>query len=273
MELFDGRKSAEKIEDQLRTTLQELGSIVNKELLIVQVGDNEASTKYVELKLKLATKLGIKTKYLHLSAEKTVEEVKSQVLTSFISTNTGGGIVQLPLPNEEFQSLLELIPRHKDIDLLSPKSQEIFYSGNFERLPPVIRSTKYFVDSIGLDMKGLKIIIVGEGFLVGKPLAFYFKSKGADVVVETDYHKGKYLDCQLLILSAGIPNLVAAADIKNGCHVIDFGSSVVDGRTVGDLDMSGNFEHLGFVSPSPGGMGPLVVRFLMLNFIDAVLAE
>ena len=162
---------------------------------------------------------------------------------------------------------MSLIPREKDIDLLSPESQLSYYSGDFSKLPPVVHATDYFIKENHLKTEGMRVIVLGHGFLVGKPVAHYLRHVGAQVEVIEDYKRQKPLSCQLLVLSAGLPNLVDGGDISKGTHVIDFGSSVVGGRTVGDLDMNTKLDHLGVISPSPRGMGPLVVRFLVGNFL------
>jgi len=114
----------------------------------------------------------------------------------------------------------------------------------------------------------LKAVVIGEGYLVGKPAAQYLKSKNYQVTVINDYQTGQKIDADLLVLSAGIPNLVRGEDISEGCDVVDFGSSVVYGKTVGDLAQESSLEHLGLVSMSPGGVGPLVVRYLIMNFLS-----
>ena len=115
-------------------------------------------------------------------------------------------------------------------------------------------------------MKSLKSVVVGNGELVGKPISFFLNKNGADVNVLTDYDGAGKLNCRLLVLCAGSPLLVKGDNISVGCDVVDFGSSVVEGKCVGDLDMNSNLEHLGCISKSPGGMGPLVVRYLLLNW-------
>jgi methylenetetrahydrofolate dehydrogenase (NADP+)/methenyltetrahydrofolate cyclohydrolase len=87
------------------------------------------------------------------------------------------------------------------------------------------------------------------------------------VRVLDDYSTGNKLDCDLLIVGVGAPNLVNGQDIKEGCSVVDFGSTIVDRKTLGSLNYDSELGHLGLISPSPGGMGPLVIRFLIMNFL------
>lgn len=269
MLLFDGNAHARTLDTQLINHINDLkkvGSSIST-LAIIQVGDNESSKKYINLKLKLCEKVGVPVILHQFQTDESDFDISSKVKSIFNDHNIGGGIIQLPLPRLSLYSLLDLIPSNKDIDLLSSTSQSQFYEKNFAKLSPVIRAAQFFISQNQLVLEKLKVFVVGEGNLVGKPLAHYLKSFGASVTTILNYERGMSLDCQLLILSAGVPNLVTGADIKADCHVIDFGSAVVAGKVVGDFDISSPTEHLGTLSASPGGMGPLVVRFLLMNHL------
>lgn len=268
MTLFDGKKAAIKLELDMQNLIKRGESHV---LAIVQIGDNPVSYKYIQIKTKLCDKLGLKCVLYELDENLPDEQILQKVKSIYEDPKVGGGIIQLPLPRESLQTVLSLITVKKDIDMLSPVSQEIYYSGDFSRLPPVIRSLDYFIKVNELDVEGMKTAVLGLGYLVGRPSAFYLKKLGAHVDVIEDYKKHKSLNYQLVVLSAGVPSLVDATDIQSGCHVVDFGSSIVNGKTMGDLDMTSSTSHLGIVSASPGGMGPLVVRCLVSNFLEALL--
>ena len=269
MTFFDGRFHASLLEQKIKNYLEIKGSS-DSVLAIVQVGDNPSSEKYISLKQKLCDRLGIACEVLNIPQNTPDSDVYEQVKTLFAREKVTGGIVQLPLPKKALESVLSVIPMEKDIDLISPLSLEKFYAGDFTKLSPVVRSFEYFLSENKILLKDLKVAVVGNGYLVGKPIAHYLVKSGAVVSVTDSYERGTKLDCDLLVLSAGVANLVLPSDIPTGCSVVDFGSSVMDGKTVGDLDMGGgedSLSHLGIVSPSPGGMGPLVVRFLVMNFL------
>jgi methylenetetrahydrofolate dehydrogenase (NADP+)/methenyltetrahydrofolate cyclohydrolase len=176
-------------------------------------------------------------------------------------------VVQLPLPLQRLYSLLTKIPYEKDADVLSEGTKRKFYSGDFSRVPPVVRSCEYFLDSNDIEIDGKNVFLIGFGELLGKPLGFYLENRGANITWTENYRTGDKIATDLIVCSTGRPNLVNGQDISAGCHVIDFGSSIVDGKTVGDLSLESELKHLGIVSPSPGGMGPLVVRFLLMNHV------
>lgn len=216
-----------------------------------------------------------------------------QKICGICKTLHKGVIVQIPLPRPGLQNVLNIIPVSKDVDLLSNKSQKKFYSGDFTRLSPVVRAFEYFLISNHLDVKSKKCDIIGNGFLVGRLISAFLLQRGAKVrildkaanerrinyehvsnfnfekpnIVKEPYSKGKKLNSQFVVLSAGVPNLVDGSDISEGANVLDFGSNLLNGRYVGDLDMNSKLDHLSIISPSPGGMGPPVLGFLIVNLL------
>lgn len=265
MEQFDGRKEAKFLEKKIGERVKNTGKI--KQLLIVLVGNDEVSKKYIALKTSLCNKFGIPRRVEHLSTELPDDKIELKCSELFHSNEFGSVIVQLPLPRESLDVLLDEIPVEKDIDLLSTKKRSKYFENEISFKPPVVRACEYFIDSIRIDMDGKKSTVVGGGYLVGKPMSVYLENLGSAVEVIETYKRGKQIEGDLVILSAGIPNLVDGGDISQGAHVVDFGSSFIRGEVKGDLDMSTTLDHLGVISPSPGGMGPLVVRFLIMNHL------
>ncbi|NMB69629.1 bifunctional 5,10-methylenetetrahydrofolate dehydrogenase/5,10-methenyltetrahydrofolate cyclohydrolase [candidate division WWE3 bacterium] len=267
MIVFDGRYHAQKLEETISEAVKAGAAAPYVYLVIIQVGDNVASEKYINLKLKLCEKVGVRTKLIKIHTNLSDTEILLQIQQVIDSPETGGCIIQMPLPRLSLNSALDLIPLSKDLDMLSSKSMFQFTSGNYQKMPPVVRSVDYFLKTNGIDLQGKSATVVGYGQVVGKPVAHFLSSLGAKVNVLDNYKTGVPLTSDLLILSAGVPNLVNGEDISSGCAVIDFGSSIVEGKTVGDLNMHSALGHLSNISPSPGGMGPLVVRFLVMNFL------
>ncbi len=265
MNFYDPKNQVEKLENEISNFLSLNKSV--GELAIVMVGKNEASQKFTLLKQKLCLKLGITAVIYYIEEALEDEKIASQINEIFEKPETAGGIIQLPLPRPSLKSILNLIPFNKDIDLLSSKSLDQFYSGNFTKLSPVVRATQDFMLQNRINYENQRITLIGRGDLVGRPLEWFFTSKGAKTKVVDDYKTGQKLECGILVLSAGVPNLVSGEDISTNAFVIDFGSTVVENKTIGDLNLNSQLEHLGCVSPSPGGMGPLVVRYLLKNFL------
>lgn len=266
MKQFDGKEHAKKLEKQISDFLKH--NVVEGELAIIQIGGNKSSEKYTAIKKKVCDRLGIACRVYKLNKEKLDLEYMVQATHIIYSPSVKSVIIQLPLPTKRLESLLTKIPRDKDVDVLSEGAKKKFYSGDFSIMPPVVRAVEYFIYSNKIDVNDKNITMVGYGDLVGKPVGFFLEKQGSKVkIVEENYSPGVLMDSDLVILAAGVSNLVKGEDIKSNCDVIDFGSSIADGKFVGDLDLSSKLSHLGNVSPSPGGMGPLVVRFLIMNHL------
>lgn len=270
MQLFHGKEAALNIDEQIKNRVRQFRSGKTSTLLIVQIGEHEEASKYVKLKLSLAEKLGIKAEHVLIDSKLSDKKVFEQVKALFKDKKYSGGLIQLPLPRASLTPVLALIPVEKDIDLLSPESQKAFYKGDFTKLPPIIKALDYFITNNRVNLYGERAVVIGPGFLVGKPIAHYLKKRGSEVTLVTKYVRGEKYNCHLAVLSSGTPALVSGADFTKGCHVADFGSAVIAGRTVGDLDLKTPLSHLAMVSPSPGGMGPLTIRFLIMNFLNTL---
>jgi len=264
--LFDGRAHAKQLEKQIADYVNSHQPLPGS-LFIIQIGDNAASEKYINLKIKLCNRTGIPVIHHKISPDQPDEDILKEISLLLNSETCVGSIIQMPLPRLSLNSALDLIPINKDIDMLSSKCMDQFMGGNFEKLPPVVRAVEYFIKDSGIDLQDKSVTVIGYGQIVGKPVTNFMKSLGAKVTVLDNYKTGEDLDSDLTILSAGVPNLVNGENLKSGSAVIDFGSSVVEDKTIGDLNMQSCLNHLSFVSPSPGGMGPLVVRFLAMNFL------
>lgn len=267
MKLFDSKTQSEILEKNISEALDK-GNGAGKVLSIVQVGNNESSNKFIDLKVKLCEKYGILCEVTKIDEKKNDNDIFKIVEDIFSNDRVAGGIVQLPLPRKSLYKLLDLIPVEKDIDVISTEGKKRFYSGDFSRLPPIVRAFQNFIDSCEIKLSCSQSVIVGEGDLVGKPIYYYLTKKGSDVKIISNYDGDEKIDCDVLVLSAGVPNLVRGENISDDCNVVDFGSSVLDGKCIGDLDMSSSLDYLGYISKSPGGMGPLVVRYLLLNFLN-----
>ena len=265
MTLFDGKQEAKKLDVFIAEKVKESSSL--GKLIIIQIGNNEVSEKYVELKLKVCSRLGISADYVFLHDSMKDEEIHASVEEIVNDESTQSAIIQLPLPRQSLKNILNIIPPDKDIDILSSTNQFRYYSNKLCWDPLVVRALNYFLETNDIDVRNREICIIGNGFLVGRPISHYVNLKKGIVTVIDNYVHGNFLNYQTIILSAGVCKLVNATDIVSGAVVIDFGSSMLNGKVTGDLDLKSNMSHLKIVSPSPGGMGPLVIRFLILNHL------
>lgn len=275
MILFNGREEALKLDQKIRETLVQNPSLGGRyhRLCIIMIGGDPSSKKYVDLKKKLCDELGIIADVVMLDEALPDREITKRVGDLCNDDRIGGVVIQLPLPRSSLNPLLNQIPEEKDVDRISPENVRKLYendfskSNNFLKFSPVIRAFKYYLDWSNINPKNLKTTILGKGFLVGEPLGHFLLQQGAKVQFILDYKANQALNCHLLVLSAGSPELVKGECISKMCNVVDFGSSVINNKTIGDLDLKSAIGHLGVISLSPGGMGPLVTRFLLMNFL------
>lgn len=263
--IFDGRAEAHKLDEKIRLEIAKKAP--QKRLCIIMVGEDEPSLKYVSMKRKLCEGFDIPVEVSFIDEKLSDEEITHKVKSLCNDSGVGGVIIQLPLPRPSLDSLLSLIPVEKDVDLISPASSKKFYSNDFSKLSPVVRAFKLYMDHFQINPKNLVVTIIGKGVLVGEPLGHYLLQQGAKVQYALDYKTGQALNCQLLVSSAGSPCLVRGESLPKDCNVVDFGSAVLNSITIGDFDLKTTISHLGNISPSPGGMGPLVTRFLVMNFL------
>jgi methylenetetrahydrofolate dehydrogenase (NADP+)/methenyltetrahydrofolate cyclohydrolase len=265
MKLFSGDDHAKILEQQIKDYIEIKPAFGS--LAIVQIGENDGSKVYANLKKKFCDQMGISVEVITIDENLPDSDIIHTVQEIFSRSSLSGGIIQLPLPRESLSPVLGVIPLEKDIDLLSPESKRRFYAGEFDKLSPAVRSFDYFLTQAQIDLDGLLVGVLGYSELVGKPIAHYASFLGADAEVIGYYEKKKALDYQLIVTSAGVSHLLDPADLANDCSVVDFGFSRLGGKTVGDLDMTKDLSHLDVICPSPGGMEPLVVRFLIMNFL------
>lgn len=269
MKIFDGRKAAKKLEQRISQFTEK--NTITKELAIVQIGSDEASNKYIGLKKKICEKYNIPVRHVQLDATLPKDLCLIEIGKLNMNENISSIIIQLPLPNSELNDILNMVALEKDIDFLSIGSRSIFFDTNtFDMLPPVVNAVKYFIDSNGISLKNKNVVVIGEGFLVGKPVGHFLQNYYNSNVIYYDKEddvSNMNVKADLVVLSAGVPNLMSGENFSRKTNIIDYGSSVVDNKTTGDLNMNSKINHLGHISPSPGGMGPLVVRFLILNHL------
>jgi len=274
VKLFDGKSQAQKVEDEIKNLLVNISDLDKSSIAFIQIGEDLSSEKFVQIKAGLCEKLGIKN-YVFKIDEKSKSDIEifDEVRKIFDRKDITGGIIQLPVPGESLHKVLDFIPLEKDVDVISTEGKKAFYNGDFSVLPPVVGSLNNFIQENNINLKDLNVVVVGDGELVGKPVSFFLSKNGSNVSTICDYNGESKINCDLLVLCAGVSNLVKGENISNNSDVVDFGSSVVDNKCVGDLDLNSKLEHLNCVSKSPGGMGPLVVRYLLLNWVKATLEK
>ena len=238
-------------------------------------GDDPASLNFLKQKAKAAADLGIDFRLYQLSPDLSGDELRRQIGKLAGAKACGGFLVQLPLPegvNPHY--VLNAIPKNKDVDLLSEGALGAFYTGRHDLLPPSVATVKELLSFRELDLRKLDVVLLGAGFLVGKPVGFWLENKVAALTVidsRSPQLRSRLKEADVVVSGAGVPNLITPGDLKDGALVIDFGWNRVDGKIMGDFNPSAGLGTSPATpdvtyTPTPGGTGPILVAKLFENF-------
>ncbi|MDP3093175.1 MAG: bifunctional 5,10-methylenetetrahydrofolate dehydrogenase/5,10-methenyltetrahydrofolate cyclohydrolase [bacterium] len=268
--ILDGKKLSERI---LLAVAQEIKNRKLKlKLAVVFVGEDKVGKTYLRKKREACEKAGIGFQALGFPGNISKAEFKKEIEKIVRDRANSGVVIQLPLPFDRAttQSFLNLIPPAKDPDCLGEKRLEKFSKGSNQVLPPVVAAIAKFFKEYKIRAKGKNAVVVGQGRLVGLPVSIWLKQQGAKVVVcdrKTKNIAGKLKKADIIISGAGSPRLIKGSMVKRGATVVDCGTSVESGRTCGDVDFKSVSKKAGFISPVPGGVGPLAVACLLENLV------
>lgn len=271
MKIIDGKMLAQQIRENLRLKIKNLG--LTPCLAVVLVGDNEASQIYVRNKRKAAEEIGMECEVHHLSAESSFEQVADLVQKLNANPKVNGIIVQMPLPQHlNSDKILRLIDERKDVDgfglhnagLLMQNQPSAMIAATPKGVLAMLRST-------GIQLTGKHAVIIGRSNIVGRPLAALLLNQDCTVtVVHTLTQNIAEITKQadILVAACGCPKLVKADWVKDGAVVIDVGINRIDNHLCGDVDFDEVAPKVAFISPVPGGVGPMTIAMLLENTVE-----
>lgn len=254
--LIDGKKLATELKNQLHlvTPIGGLGVIV--------IGNNPASAIYIQHKEKLATELNIPFKKLAISEDEAPDQAKALISQFVNDPQLSGILLQLPLPKPfSADELLKLIPLSKDVDGLIPGSPFISATA---------RAVMHAIQSTGQDLTGKHAVLVGYSRLLGKALVDLLIEAKCTVSITHIYTKDLASITRqgdIVISAVGKPNLITGNMLKDNCIAIDVGITRTEQGIKGDINFSEASEKAAYITPVPGGIGPLTVLFLMANVL------
>lgn len=241
---------------------------------IVQVGEDPASSIYVQRKLKAAQACGIRAVHVHLESSVTFEEVQEVLHRYKVDPSIQGIILQLPLPASlDPWELLSQLPPEKDIDGLHPMNLGLLAQGRAQWVAATPTGIVEILRYYGIPLQGKKVVIIGRGPLVGTPLALLLSRPGYDATVTLCHSRSGSLpsllkEAEILIAAAGVPHLIVAEAIPEGVILIDVGIHRRENQLLGDIHPSA-YEKAQAYTPVPGGVGPLTVAALLENLCRA----
>jgi len=268
--LIDGKKIAEKLNKITAEKVKKLKKCgLSPKIAVILAGDSKPSQIYVAQKERLAKKLGFDFELIKPSAKIFTAGLKQMIVSLQKQKNLCGLIVQLPLPKKiKTDEVLNNLEMDTDIDCLGAQSLGRLYQADRVLEPPTAGAVMEILKTMKIKFPGKEVVIIGAGILIGKPLATILMQERATVTVcnsATKNLKKKCLDADIIVTGAGVRNLVKASMVKKGAIVVDAGFSFVNGKSYGDADVSALNKKGVYVTPTPGGVGPVTVAKLMFN--------
>lgn len=275
--IISGKLLAEEIKQEIAQNIKQKN--IKPVLAVVLVGENEASRIYVNNKKKIAMEVGMECLVHHLPKETREEDVSDIVKMLNDDNNVNGIIVQLPLPREmDSHKIISLISPEKDVDGLGTYNAGLLLMGDKRAITAATpRGVLHMLNSTGVSLQGKNALVIGRSNIVGKPMMSLLLNSDCTVTVA----HSKTLDLQnmckqydIVIVACGVPNLVKKDWIKKGAIVIDVGiNRLPDSKLCGDVDFVGVSEVASYISPVPGGVGPMTVVMLIQNTYEAFLRQ
>lgn len=277
-QLIDGKKVSSDIKEDLKKDIAELKAKgIEPCLAVVLVGENPASKKYVASKEKTCDELGIKSIAHRIPETATQSELMGIINALNNDPKVHGILVQLPLPKGlDEKQVMNAISREKDVDGFGPESLGRLLLDEAGFLPCTPHGAIKMLEAYGIDPSGKHAVVLGRSVIVGKPLAMLLLRKNATVTIchsRTANLKEECLRADILCVAIGKAKFVKGDWIKEGAAIIDIGINVTpEGKIVGDVDFDAARERAGFITPVPGGAGPMTIAMLMFNTVQAAKA-
>lgn len=271
-QIIDGKAVSAKVKEEVRQEIEREGLDIG--LAVVIVGDDPASRVYVNNKKKACEVCGIKSYEYALPAETTEQQLLELVDTLNKDDKVNGILVQLPLPkhlNEE--KVIERISPMKDVDAFHASNVGKIMIGNYAFLPCTPAGCMELIHSTGVDVNGKECVVIGRSNIVGKPMAMLLLHENGTVTICHSRTKNLKEVCRradILIAAVGRAGFVTADMVKDGAIVIDVGiNRNADGKLCGDVAYDEVKEKASFITPVPGGVGPMTIAMLMKNTVMA----
>lgn len=274
--LIDGKALAAQIRGNLAERVLEIRSAgLVPGLAVVIVGDDPASRLYVNMKKKACDELGIYSREHALSASTTQGELLDVIRSLNGDSSIHGILVQLPLPKHlDEQAVIEAIRPGKDVDGLHPQSLGALVAGREGFVPCTPAGIIKLIKSTGAEIQGKNCVMVGRSNIVGKPTALLLLRENGTVTIchsRTVDLPAVCRQADILVAAVGKPALIKRDMVKPGAVVIDVGTNRVDGKLVGDVEFEAVREVAGYITPVPGGVGPMTIAMLIENTVKAAV--
>lgn len=270
MNIIDGRKIKEEILNKLKLEIDALP--FPPIFCDILVGDDSVSASYVRIKGRAAESVGIKFKTVNFKEDVTTEEIIDEIQNLNRVPLMCGIIVQLPLPSHiNTQKVLDAISPTLDVDCLGQSNSSHFYGNEGGVGYPTALACMALIDSLNLDLNDKNIVVLGQGKLVGLPVSHLLKSRNLNITIVNSKTENKneiIKNADLIVSAMGQGKFITGDMLKDDVIIIDAGTSEENGSIVGDVDIDSVENIASFVTPTPGGVGPVTVAMLLENVVN-----
>ncbi len=270
--IIDGKAVSQQVKDEIRAEIERDKLSIG--LAVVIVGNNQASRVYVNNKKKACEVCGIKSYEYALPEETTEEQLLELVDTLNEDKNINGILVQLPLPKQiDEEKIIERISPLKDVDAFHATNVGKIMIGNYAFLPCTPAGVMELIHSTGTEISGKECVVIGRSNIVGKPMAMLLLHENATVTICHSRTKDLAEVCRradILVSAVGKADFVTADMVKDGAVVIDVGMNRnAEGKLCGDVKYDEVEPKASYITPVPGGVGPMTIAMLMKNTLMA----
>ncbi len=276
MQLIDGKSLSQKVQDSVSTGVEELKQEMNivPGLAVLLIGDDPASHTYVKMKAKACEKVGFYSITHNMPDTISQDEIIATIEMMNNNPRIDGILVQLPLPKHiDTDIILEVIDPKKDVDGFHPYNVGRLVAGldGFVACTPL--GVMKMFEKYNIDLQGKDVCVVGASNIVGKPMASLLLNAKATVTVTHIYTKdlkAHTSKADIVVVGVGVPGLIKEDMVKDGAIVIDIGiNRIEDGSLVGDVDFANVSPKCSYITPVPGGVGPMTIAMLLENTLKS----
>lgn len=276
MQLLDGKALSAKIETKIVSEVKELksktGSVPG--LAVILVGQDPASAAYVNMKKKACDRVGFYSVTHEMPEEISQEAIEKTIIMMNENPNIDGILIQLPLPPQiDTTKILELVNPNKDVDGFHPYNVGRLTTGLDGFVPCTPLGVMELLSEYKIDVQGKNCVVVGASNIVGKPMAALLLNANATVEIchiFTDDLKKHTLNADILLVGVGVINLIKEDMVKDDVIIVDIGiNRANNGKLVGDVDFENVSKKCSYITPVPGGVGPMTIAMLLSNTLKA----
>jgi methylenetetrahydrofolate dehydrogenase (NADP+)/methenyltetrahydrofolate cyclohydrolase len=272
MNIIDGKQIAQKLRNDIAKKVEKLDRAPG--LAVILVGDDPASTIYVRNKDNACKEVGFYSEKINKSANITQQELLDEVIRLNNDDKIDGILVQLPLPKHlDANLVIETISPEKDVDGFHSENIGKLMQNKANLRPCTPKGVMTMLATTGIDLIGKDCVVIGASNIVGRPMSMELLNAGATVTIcnsKTQDLSGKLQRADVIVVAVGVAHLVKGDWIKKGAVVIDVGINRLEtGKLVGDVDFESAIKNAGWISPVPGGVGPMTIATLLENTLTA----